>query len=200
MSVVSFPLRLILYLLQNPVARALLALIAIVLILGAVFPGAIYFYPVWKATVSDSTSAPFAVVEDTLHTEVIHPNRLIPDRSYRMRVEISNNRPFTSSQEVELQIWEEDPHIFFEDIDTSPILITHTFHADDIGMFVDVLDFSMGNIERPYESTRFNVRLASLDGNFVTGINIPIDFYSVPVVALIVIAIPLLVALVKFIR
>jgi len=175
----------------------LLVFIAIVLILGALFPGAVYFYPFWKATISDHISMPFAIVEDVLRTEVIHPDRLIPGRSYRLRVEISNTRSSASPQKFELQLWEEDPHIFFEDTDISPIMITHAFQANDVGTFVDILDFSMGNVERPYKSTRFNMRMASVDGTFTTGVNIPIDFYSIPIVALVAITTSILAFLTK---
>jgi len=110
---VFFLLRPILWILQDTIARILLAFIAIILILGAIFPGAVHFYPVWKSIVSDQPIAPLGVVEDSLHTEIIHPKRLIPGRSYRLRVEISPAKPITSPQSVELKIWEDDPHIFF---------------------------------------------------------------------------------------
>jgi len=167
------------------------------MVLAVLFPGSIHFYPIWKGTVSDAISVPFTTVEDALHTEIIHPKRLIPGRPYRLRIETSNAQPFTSPQKFELQLWEDDPHIFLEDINTSPVVIAHVFPPGDVVTLTDILHFSMENIDRPYDSAIFNVRLASIDGTFTTAIDIPIDFYSVPISALIALAIPVLVFLVK---
>jgi|GEM_PF-3840542 hypothetical protein len=199
MNAVTFPIRLILYVLENPLTRGLLILLLIGMVLGAVFPGAIYFYPFWKATVPDVTWQPFLSVQNQLHTEVTYPNRLIPGRSYRMKIEISNTKLYTTPQTVELRVTKSDSHVFFESVNTNPVVITHTFPISDTTTFVDVLPFSLGDIAQPYPFSGFIIELNSIDGKYSSNLDVPIDFFSIPVFSMVAILLPLLALMFKLI-
>lgn len=195
---VSFPNRLILWLLENPVPRSILIICAIILLLGLIFPAAIYIYPVWKSVPSDIAVDPFPLDGLAIRTTVAHPARLLPGRTYRLRVEASNEVKFSQPVTVTIGLSENDPYIFFENNSSTPLIIQHTFQENETIMFTDIVEFGMDNIPKPYRSTTFQISISYRpDETLISGFDIPIDYYSIPVMALLVMIVPVVGFLIK---
>lgn len=195
---VSYPVRFLLWLWSMPNGRLIIGIVGVLLILAAVFPSAIYVYPVWKGTVRDHPESPFEAAERSIHTQIIRPDRVIPGQSYQLKIEIANLTSFAAPESVELFIWEDDPYVTFEQPITGTVIIQHTFPAGiQMAFAPDLVRFSVGNMEQPYRLTRFHLRLISPDGELKTDMSIPVDYYSIPVVALAAVVIPLIAGLLK---
>lgn len=195
---VSFPIRLLLWMYETPIIRNIIIGSVIITTLGLIFPAAIHIYPIWKSSPRDSTTSPFPLEGLSIQTKITHPARLLPGRNYRLRVEVSNNVEFTQPQNVRMELWEEDANIYFTDTTTTPLVIQHTFPAGNTITFTDVVEFRLDEIEEAYDHTTFLISSTSTaDPTLITGFEIPIDFFSVPVIALLVVVLPFIGFLLK---
>lgn len=200
-DIISFPIRVFLYILENPTTRTFMVLMVILLLFAAIWPGAIYFYPFWNTTITQDESMPFAFGENSFTTRVLHPNRVLPGEHnpYNILVEIENTAEFTSTESVEVQIWEKDPNVAIDGGSTYPLSFKRTFPPNRTSTIIIPIKFSMAPIDSPYEQIEFSMRVISVDGNFASGFTIPIDFYSVPTIALAAALLPVIYFLIKLI-
>jgi hypothetical protein len=156
-------LNVIIFLFTKPSFWILLLVLSCMLIVGGIYPGAIYIYPYWQSKVD---YVPVGIFDDIpladIKTTVIVPSRLLPDaeRVYSYTVEFDNK----TKQDIPLKF------SIDKDIIPGESKMTREYK------------FKVYETSSPRDPIRFTLR-ASIDGDSAAKtVILPIDYWSIPVV------------------
>jgi len=178
--------KLVMYILLTPKVLILALFVGLLLIGTAIVPWAVYVYPFWKGTVSN-TSIP--IQADTLNLNVIvtRPTRLLPDREgHEIILEIENLD--TDPVSVTISIDKNQPYVDFQDRNILPIVSVREIPPN--ARVIESLPFNVKGSIQPRDPTRFTLNIETNSGGLGTSFIIPVDYLSVPVIAVLGALIP----------
>jgi hypothetical protein len=174
-------LNVIIFLFTKPSFWILLLVLSCMLIVGGIYPGAIYIYPYWQSKVD---YVPVGIFDDIpladIKTTVIVPSRLLPDaeRVYSYTVEFDNK----TKQDIPLKfsIDKDKPYASFLEYSELPIIEEIIIPGES--KMTREYKFKVYETSSPRDPIRFTLR-ASIDGDSAAKtVILPIDYWSIPVV------------------
>lgn len=178
---ISGILNAIIFLFTKPSVWIVVLLIACVLLVGGIYPGAVYVYPYWQSKVNYVSVGLFDDVPlEGIKTTVDVPSRLLPDaeRIYTYKVEFEN----TTKKDIDLKFTLDKDKTYVSFVKFTELPITEEVKVPSGGKVPREYEFKVDETTRPREPVRFTLRASIAGDKAAKTVILPIDYWSVPVV------------------
>lgn len=191
----EFILRTIAYIISTPILLLSLIMVTIVVVIGIIWPGAIYFYPYWNGNIEYVEINLLDDETDQVEMIAIVPNRLLPNRDdYQLRIDTTNLT--NDDLSIRMEVNKDQPYIDFHNVDSLPV--TYDQQIAPNTTVTEHLEFTLLGESRPQEPVEFQIMVELPTKTLTTQIPIQIDYISAPVFAVVALVLPILAALVRF--
>lgn len=178
--------------------RKILLVVVILGLLGVgilVFPTSIYLYPFWQSKIDYVEFDPFKNEIPGLVVNISAPNWLLPDaeKTYTLTVQITN----TTKEELtaDLKINKDRPYLEFNNIEALPIRSDLKIPPGET--IVRTYNFKVHESSKPKEPVSISFELEQDQKVLSRAIIIPVNYFLIPVIAVIGVTIPILFAILR---